>query len=171
MLFCVLFLCKCVLYYCHRVATQLQLTHISYHISRKVKLFLYLRTSSICLRLCWSAHFADVAVNKQMYALLVAPSLVSVVSIWFGSRNFEIKVVTLCQREAVSLYRNTRLKYFKPAEKYVRINTLVPEVNCSRNLELRHPRCVCNIRCRQGSQTQQCILTYITVELHNLMFL
>jgi hypothetical protein len=28
-LFCVLFLCKCVLYYCHRVATQLQLTNIS----------------------------------------------------------------------------------------------------------------------------------------------
>ena len=27
--FCVLFLCKCVLYYCHRVATQLQLTNIS----------------------------------------------------------------------------------------------------------------------------------------------
>jgi len=33
-------------------------------------------------------------------------------------------------------------------------------------LELRHPRCVCNIRCRKGSQTQQCILTYISVELH-----
>ena len=25
-LFCVLFVCKCVLYYCHQVATQLQLT-------------------------------------------------------------------------------------------------------------------------------------------------
>jgi hypothetical protein len=30
--FCVLFMCKCVLCYCHPVATQLQLTNISYHI-------------------------------------------------------------------------------------------------------------------------------------------
>ena len=29
--FYVLFVCKCVLYYCHWVATQLQLTNISYH--------------------------------------------------------------------------------------------------------------------------------------------
>jgi hypothetical protein len=29
--FCVLFVCKCVLYCCHRVATQLQLANISYH--------------------------------------------------------------------------------------------------------------------------------------------
>jgi len=31
-LFYVLFVCKCVLYYCHRVLTQLQVTNISYHI-------------------------------------------------------------------------------------------------------------------------------------------
>ena len=33
MSFCLLFVCKCVLYYCHRVATQLQLTNILYIIS------------------------------------------------------------------------------------------------------------------------------------------
>jgi hypothetical protein len=32
-LFYVLSVCKCVLYYCHRLTTQLQLTNISYHIS------------------------------------------------------------------------------------------------------------------------------------------
>jgi len=32
-LFCVLFVCKFVLYYCHRVSTQLQLANISVYIS------------------------------------------------------------------------------------------------------------------------------------------
>ena len=32
LLFCVLFVCNCVLYYCHRVSTQLQSTNISYRI-------------------------------------------------------------------------------------------------------------------------------------------
>jgi len=38
-LFCVLFVCKCVLYYCYRVATQLQLTNISYHMEDNIKMF------------------------------------------------------------------------------------------------------------------------------------
>ena len=31
--FYVLFVCKCVVYYCHRVSTKLQLAYISYHLS------------------------------------------------------------------------------------------------------------------------------------------
>ena len=34
-LFCVLFMCKCVPYYCHRVSTQMQLSNISYRIIYK----------------------------------------------------------------------------------------------------------------------------------------
>jgi len=39
-LFCVFFVCKCVLYYCHRVATQLQLTNISHIVFKKQDFFL-----------------------------------------------------------------------------------------------------------------------------------
>jgi len=46
-LFCILFVCICVLYYCHRVATQLQLTNISYHIS-DFSLFQNIKTSCGC---------------------------------------------------------------------------------------------------------------------------
>ena len=56
--FSVLFVCKCVLYYCHRVATQLQLTNISYIISISLyphgllldgSIVLYYETCGLCV--------------------------------------------------------------------------------------------------------------------------
>ena len=50
-LFCVLFVGKYVLYYCHRVSTQMQLTNISYHSSR-MKDQLDVTCSFISLLMC-----------------------------------------------------------------------------------------------------------------------
>jgi hypothetical protein len=46
-LFCVLFVCKCVLYYCHQVATQLQLTNISIACSDYGSCYLQEKTKSL----------------------------------------------------------------------------------------------------------------------------
>jgi hypothetical protein len=55
--FCVLFVCKCVLYYCHWVATQLQLTNKSYIQSYKETLLkkYSLQNTHHTLRMC--EHF------------------------------------------------------------------------------------------------------------------
>jgi hypothetical protein len=52
-LFCVLFVCKWVLYYCHRVSTQLQLTYISISIcNEQHRQFSVCYSYFVCLTLC-----------------------------------------------------------------------------------------------------------------------
>jgi hypothetical protein len=43
-LFCVLFVCKCVLYYCHRVSTQLQLK-----INKYIYIYMWSQIVSLCI--------------------------------------------------------------------------------------------------------------------------
>jgi hypothetical protein len=60
-LFCVLFVCNCVLYYCHRVSTQLQLTNIY------ISLSLYL--NFICLFFKTPANY-DFCVTAALIAVI-----------------------------------------------------------------------------------------------------
>ena len=65
-LFCVLFVCKCVLYYRHRVSTQLQLTNISHHIIYHI---IYHIISSYIISYIFSYHiisYHTIITQKQL---------------------------------------------------------------------------------------------------------
>ena len=59
-LFCVLFVCKCVLYYCHRVSTKLQLTNIS------ISIYIYIVVRAPQFERQWSRKLSSATSVNNM---------------------------------------------------------------------------------------------------------
>jgi len=55
-LFYVLFVCECVLYYCHRVSTQLQLTNISYIITPIIPMYAFMASYGVNFTFTFTFH-------------------------------------------------------------------------------------------------------------------
>ena len=91
--FSVLFVCKCVLYYCHRVATQLQL-NISHHISLQETLTCYqyiFKSSRVHCRTNKITRCHRFCKRNALFLLTVAFSFITAVCVWL-----------LCQQIACS---------------------------------------------------------------------
>jgi hypothetical protein len=67
--FSLLFVCKCVLYYCHRVATQLPL-NISYHISYHIIYHIVLYIISYCIVLYHIVSYCIVSYRIVSYRII-----------------------------------------------------------------------------------------------------
>ena len=65
-----MFVCKCVLYYCHRLATQLQLTDISYHIISYHVLFVCKCALYYCHRVATQLQLTNIPYHIISYHII-----------------------------------------------------------------------------------------------------
>jgi hypothetical protein len=123
-LFYVLFVCKCVMYYCHRETTQLQLTNILYHI------YVYEHCICGCVPVCVLWNFRCEIMNT--HSTLSRPQLYSWLKI--NSRlaeGVDVRWVTQgsaaaachCVSSVMSVaYTRTFPRWYKPGRRETRRN-------------------------------------------------